>query len=219
MLRAPVGVGRREGLAMSSTTMISPRDTRAIAGCAGDSCFGRPLLVTPQAEKDFEGLILVKQQKVLRALEQPLRRDKTKKLDAHGDARLWRIRVDDLRIVINARDGGEFIWRIADRKVVYRLVDNLDPRVPLSGINVEEFLMKNADKKAAPKMNGAVPSPILVSPPAEMTAGDGATLAPVAHPLLRALSVYFNEHLSGEVDAMLAVLQDRIGGFEAEILN
>jgi mRNA-degrading endonuclease RelE of RelBE toxin-antitoxin system len=131
------GATHREGQQMSSTATTSPRTGGATRGAP---CGFPRLLVTRRAEEDFEGLIPEKRRKVLRALERPIQGPRSRKLVAQGDARLWRVRVGDLRIIINARDEGEYIWRIADRKAVYRLVGNLDPRSALCGDELESFL-------------------------------------------------------------------------------
>src|SRR5262249_40875782 len=109
--------------------------------------------ITPSAEKDFEELPCPEQRKVLETLKSPLRPDKTKRLGAQGRTRLRRVRVNDLRIVIaNRRDEHtDYIWRIHDRKDIYEILDNLDPRIPFTGISIEEFLMKHNDLKDSPQ--------------------------------------------------------------------
>ena len=184
----------------------------------GEGPEGRRLLITPQAEEDFEGLIDRYKDAVVRCLAEPIRREKWLKLEGYGNAKLWRVRVvRTLRLIVNVQHGVHYVWRIDDRKDVYPLLDHQDPRVPLTGITVEEFLMKAEETRIA-KTNGidavaadSAPTPVVPS-------GDGASLAPPVHPLLRALSQYFEDHLEGALEALSSLVHERIDGFESSIL-
>jgi mRNA-degrading endonuclease RelE of RelBE toxin-antitoxin system len=128
------------------------------------------LRITRSAERDFEELPQSRQKSVLEALANPFRPERIKRLGSKGGTKLWRIEVPNVRVVIASRPHQhvDFVWRIEDRKDVYRVLDNLDPRIPFTGISIEEFVMKHDVKNNGQK--SLIP------------AGSSPTAAPVAHP-------------------------------------
>ena len=107
-----------------------------------------------QAAKDFDDLIKIHRDKVLACLTNPIVPAKWKKLESKYD--LWRMHVDHaVRLVVNIQRGVAYVWRIIDRKDVYRILRNQNPGHALTGITIEEFLMKAGAKNTAKSDNGA----------------------------------------------------------------
>lgn len=196
---------------------------------AASSCTW-PLRVSSHAAKDFDDLIKNHRDKVLECLTSPIDPGRWKKLESKHD--LWRMRVDNaVRVVVNIQRGVAYVWRILDRKDVYRILRNQNPGHALTGITIEEFLMNTGAKSTrVGKDNGAKPAANgngnghggrLASPPAAgpAPAGDGDSIRPPSHPLLNALSRYFSDHVQSDVDAILAIVEDRVEGIESEILS
>lgn len=194
---------------------------------AASSCTW-PLRVSSHAAKDFDELIKNHRDKVLECLTSPIDPGRWKKLESKHD--LWRMRVDNaVRVVVNIQRGVAYVWRILDRKDVYRVLRNQNPGHALTGITIEEFLMNagakstrvGKDNGAKPAANGNGHGGGLASPPAAgpAPAGDGDGTRPASHPLLNALSRYFSDHVQSDVDAILAIVEDRVDGIEGEILS
>lgn len=194
---------------------------------AASSCTW-PLRVSSHAAKDFDNLIKNHRDKVLECLTNPIVPGKWKKLESKHD--LWRMHVDHaVRLVVNIQRGVAYVWRILDRKDVYRILRNQNPGHALTGITIEEFLMKagakstrvGKDNGAKPAANGNGHGGGLASPPAAgpAPAGDDDNIRPPSHPLLNALSQYFSDHARSDVDAILAIVEDRVGDCEDELLS
>lgn len=186
-----------------------------------------PLRMSPRAAKDFDNLIKSHRDKVVKCLTTPIGTGKWKKLESKYD--LWRMHVNHaVRLVVNVQRGVAYVWRILDRKDVYPTLDNQNPGLALTGITIEEFLMKSGAKQAAkhknaaakPEANGNGSGGGLAPPPSGAAAADdGESPRSPSHPLLNALSQYFGEYVRTDVDAILAIVEDRAEGFEGEILS
>lgn len=111
-----------------------------------------PLRMSQKAAKDFAALNDCDRSRVLRCLSGAIRPEQWKKLAGYVRSEVWRVRVvRALRLIVNVQRGVAYVWRIVARKDAYRTADNLDPRLTLTGVPIEEFLMTTAAEGAAAK--------------------------------------------------------------------
>ena len=195
-----------------------------------NGCPAPVVRITRSAERDFEELPCAQQRKVLEVLSRPFRREKIKRLRSWGGTKLWRITVPGIRIVVASRprEHIDYVWRIDDRKDIYGIVDNLDPRIDFAGISIEEFLMKyehemNGQQPIIPPGSSPTSSP-MATPSAPPAPADGPAPTEEAvrggsrhHPLLRELSTYIGLALCDEIGAAREIFREDLKRVEAEV--
>ena len=180
--------------------------------------------ITRSFERDFENRTKRQQLQVLEAFASPFRPGKIKPLRPRKGAKLWRMELPDIRIIMATPDGQhvDYAWRIDDRKDIYDIVDNLDARIPFTGVTVKEFLMKNNKKNNSSKPpispdSASVSNGALNPHTSTAVTAIVPTVASHGNGLLKELSTYIGLQLCDDLNLAKDVLREDFKRLEANV--